>query len=60
MTEREWDEAARAAGVNIDEPGYVWEARKVLGTPRPPGPSRHASERCESGKRLYCTCDTCF
>ena len=23
-------------------------------------PSHHASERCQSGKRNHCTCDTCF
>lgn len=23
-------------------------------------PSHKASERCESGKRPHCTCDTCF
>lgn len=23
-------------------------------------PSHSASERCESGKRNHCTCDTCF
>jgi hypothetical protein len=24
------------------------------------GPSHKASDRCESGKRSHCTCDTCF
>lgn len=24
------------------------------------GPKHKASERCESGKRPHCTCDTCF
>lgn len=24
------------------------------------GPSHRASDRCESGKRPHCTCDTCF
>lgn len=24
------------------------------------GPSHEASERCESGKRAHCTCDTCW
>lgn len=23
-------------------------------------PSHEASERCQSGKRNHCTCDTCF
>lgn len=23
-------------------------------------PSHDASDRCESGKRAHCTCDTCF
>lgn len=24
------------------------------------GPSHDASDRCESGKRPHCSCDTCF
>lgn len=27
---------------------------------RGPKPPHRASERCESGKRSHCTCDTCF
>ena len=55
-----WDLAAEAAGVVIGSFGYVAAGRKLLGFDRPPGPSRVASTRCESGKRNYCTCDTCF
>lgn len=55
-----WDSAAEAHGVVIGSPGYVREGREVLGFDRPAGPSRLASTRCESGKRNYCTCDTCF
>jgi len=61
VSPREWDEAARAKGVDIDDPEYMPAAQRAMGNvPRPPGPSRHPSPRCESGKRLYCTCDTCF
>ena len=28
--------------------------------PRPFGPMKRASDRCQSGRRDYCTCDTCF
>lgn len=27
---------------------------------KPFGPNHKASERCRSGKRDHCTCDTCF
>lgn len=54
---RAWDDMAITLGVNPDN--YV-AARERLGFPRPFGPSRKASPRCKSGKRDYCTCDTCF
>jgi len=42
----------------------AWDNLADLGPvptfPRPTGPSRTPSTRCESGKRPYCTCDTCF
>lgn len=53
-----WDEEAIRLG-HWKNGGPTPEARAVLG-PRPMGPSRKASSRCESGKRDYCTCDTCF
>ena len=56
----EWDAAAEAAGIVVGAPGYVKDGREKLGEDRPFGPSRIPSPRCESGKRPYCTCDTCF
>jgi len=45
-----WDQEAEAIGP---------DAVEVLG-PRPFGPSKVASRFCKSGRRPYCTCDTCF
>ena len=55
-----WDKLAEAAGVEIGRPGYERVGARLLGFERPFGPRREPSERCESGKRPYCTCDTCF
>lgn len=59
-TAAEWDAAAAAAGIAV-EPGdrMALVAIDTLG-PRPFGPYPVASERCESGRRPYCTCSTCF
>lgn len=40
------------------EPGDCAYCDKYRGTTM--FPSHQASERCESGKRPHCTCDTCF
>lgn len=32
----------------------------VQGKDGPMGPRHTASDRCRSGKRPHCTCDTCF
>lgn len=55
-----WDAAAERAGVVIGAPSYLRGGRLALGFDRPPGPSRQASARCESGRRDYCTCDACW
>jgi hypothetical protein len=55
-----WDSLAESRGIVIGSPGYTRAGHEALGFPRPPGPSRIPSVRCESGKRPYCTCDTCF
>lgn len=44
----------------VDSPGWLPKAAAAIGYPRPCGPRRTPSPRCESGKRPYCTCDTCF
>lgn len=55
-----WDSAAEALGVVIGSHAYVRAGREALGIDRPPGPSRLPSILCKSGRRPYCTCDTCF
>jgi len=55
-----WDTEAEKHHVVIGEPGYCVLGAVALGFGRPPGPSRIPSSRCASGKRPYCTCDTCF
>jgi hypothetical protein len=60
LTPMAWDEAAIAAGVDLNAFGWGRAGAAALGEERPFGPSREPSERCESGKRPYCTCDTCF
>ena len=54
-----WDNLAESKGFDLKYPEQVGEATKMIG-PRPFGPRKFASPRCESGKRNYCTCDTCF
>lgn len=51
---------------------YIWDklaavlGKEYMKNPRPMGPSREGSSRCQSfsiasgGHREYCTCDTCF
>lgn len=46
---RAWDLASDAFGEDLRD--FV---------SRPFGPNRKASDRCESGKRDYCSCDLCF
>jgi hypothetical protein len=60
MTCKEWDDAAIAAGVDLDAWGWGKAGAEALGEPRPPGPSRTPSTCCRSGKRPYCTCDACY
>lgn len=55
-----WDDAAEAAGIQIGSFGWGSDGEERLGFPRPMGPNRIPSARCESGKRPYCTCDTCY
>jgi len=55
-----FDNAAEAAGITVGADGWLRDAEAMLGFMRPPGPNRKPSVRCESGKRPYCTCDTCF
>lgn len=40
--------------------GGMVKAEKLVGFARPFGPNRKAGSGCESGKRDYCTCDSCF
>ncbi len=54
----EWDKEADRL-VPDWENGRYFEVVKLIGE-RPTCPSRRASAMCESGKRNYCTCDTCF
>jgi len=51
---------AEAFGIVVDSPGWLPLAAVAIGHHRPFGPRRTASVRCASGKRNYCTCDTCF
>lgn len=55
-----WDAIVEKLGIVVDARGYIADGRALLGFDRPAGPSRKASDGCESGKRDYCTCDTCF
>jgi hypothetical protein len=55
-----WDDAMLSLGLPMEGFGWMVRARERIGIPRPNGPSRKASDRCESGKLDYCTCDTCF
>ena len=55
-----YDKLAEAFGIIVDSPGWYTLAAVAIGNSRPAGPRRTASVRCESGKRPYCTCDTCF
>jgi hypothetical protein len=55
-----YDLAAEEAGIQVGTFGWQHAAEIKLGFPRPFGPNRNPSPRCESGKRRYCTCDTCF
>lgn len=56
----EYDKLAEQSGITVDSPGWLRRAFETLGFGRPAGPRRTPSSRCESGKRPYCTCDTCF
>jgi hypothetical protein len=56
----DWDTAAERAGIVIGAPGWGLDGEARLGFPRPVGPYRTPSVRCESGKRPYCTCDICW
>lgn len=55
-----YDEAAEAAGIVVDSFRWLTAAEAALGFGRPPGPRRTPSIMCESGRRPYCTCDTCY
>lgn len=55
-----YDTLAERLGVVVDAPGWLVRATETIGFRRPPGPRRTPSPRCESGKRPYCACDTCF
>lgn len=57
---KRWDEEAVAKGIVLGAPGWIKAGAEALGRPRPFGPSPIASSRCQSGRRPYCTCDTCF
>jgi len=56
----DWDTAVELAGLSLTEFGWMRLAREFGFPPRPPGPNKYASPRCESGRKNYCTCDTCF
>lgn len=60
MPSREFDAAAEAAGFDLRARGWLVDAQEHLKRTREPGPYKYASARCESGRRDYCTCDTCF
>lgn len=55
-----WDEAAEALGFDLSTPSNARLAAHALGVDRPFWPYKHASVHCMSGKRDYCSCDTCF
>jgi hypothetical protein len=70
-TPQQWDlyRKARTDSVSWDLLAESLYARRAgrgfngfwhIGFRRPFGPDKFASERCASGKRDYCTCDTCF
>ena len=60
MTCYSYDKLAESFGIVVDSPGWYTLAAAAIGHSRPPGPRRTPSVRCASGKRNYCTCDTCF
>ena len=53
----ETEEKARTSAFAWDR---LTERGVKLDFPRPFGPSKKASPYCRSGRRDYCTCDTCF
>lgn len=57
---RAWDKLAEHLGLDPENPEQRAEARYRLGIARPVGPRKTASVRCQSGRRDYCTCDTCW
>lgn len=51
----------RSYGVKLDKfPGEMLFQPNELAALPAEGPRYNPSERCESGKRPHCTCDTCF
>ena len=55
-----YDTLAERLGIVVGSDGWAVAAKAAIGFSRPFGPCKHASPRCESGRRDYCTCDTCF
>lgn len=60
MSIQAYDKLAESFGIVVDSPGWLSLAAVAIGYGRQPGPRRTPSVRCASGKRPYCTCDTCF
>lgn len=61
QSEAAWDKLADSLRPGWEtEDGGHYAVRQQIGFGRPFGPRRLASDRCQSGKRNYCTCDTCF
>ena len=52
--------AARVRAVHADAVEYGCAYCEQIASEGGFGPSHVASERCESGHREHCTCDTCF
>lgn len=55
------DRLVASGAVDLSCAACVPAVEQVLATgERPFGPRHRASQRCQSGRRDHCTCDTCF